>query len=75
VLTAPGGAFLPEGTELVLEETGETFIVGYDGQAYLTGIGARNTVEAKLSGGRCKAAFDFRPDRDNQVSIGPLPCI
>ncbi len=75
VLTAPGGAFLPEGTELVLEETGEAFFVGYDGQAYLTGVGARNTVEAKLNGGSCKAAFDFQPEQDNQVSIGPLPCI
>jgi len=75
VLTAADGKFLPEGTELVLEETGETFFVGYDGQAYLTGIGARNTVEAKLKGGGCKAAFDFQPEQDSQVSIGPLPCI
>lgn len=75
VLTGADGAFLPEGTEVVLEETGETFFVGYDGQAYLTGVSAKNTVTAKLKGNSCKAEFDFEPDRDNQVAIGPLPCI
>jgi len=75
VLTGADGNFLPEGTELVLEETGEPFVMGYDGQAYLTGVAARNTIVAKTAGGECKAVFDFTPDRDNQIAIGPLPCI
>jgi outer membrane usher protein len=75
VLTGADGAFLPEGSEVLLEESGETFFVGYDGQAYLTGVSAKNTVTAKLKGNSCKAEFGFEPDRDNQVAIGPLPCI
>jgi outer membrane usher protein len=75
VLTAADGTFLPEGTELVLEETGESFFVGYDGQAYVTGVAAHNSVTAKVKGSPCRAEFDFEPDSQNQVAIGPLQCI
>jgi outer membrane usher protein len=75
ILTDGAGAFLPEGSEVVLEGAPEPFLMGYDGQVYLTGLAARNTVTVKAGGNRCRASFDFAPATETQTAIGPLPCL
>src|SRR5262249_515560 len=57
-----------------LENKEETFVVGYDGQAYLKGLGATNTVVVTTEAGECRASFPFTPDKDNQVVVGPVVC-
>jgi outer membrane usher protein len=74
VLTDAAGKNLPEGTEVLLEGAGEPFIVGYDGQVYLTGIASENTLSAKYKDMECHASFDFKPSGEAQTMIGPVSC-
>jgi outer membrane usher protein len=74
ILTDAEGKFIPEGSEVVLEGAAESFVMGYDGQAYLTGIGSSNTVTVKHGNAECRAQFDFKAEGDTQTSIGPLTC-
>lgn len=54
----------------------EDFFVGYDGEAYVSGLKAHNTVEIRRPGGRsCRASFAYRGQRGRQVRIGPAPCL
>jgi len=62
------------GSRVRLENSEEPFVVGYDGQAYLKGLGATNTVLVTTDGGECRATFPFTPDKDNQVVVGPVVC-
>jgi outer membrane usher protein len=62
------------GSRVRLENSEEMFVVGYDGQAYLKGLGATNTVLVATEAGECRAAFPFTPDKDNQVVVGPVVC-
>ena len=75
ILTDAQGSFISETSEVFLEGTGEPFIMGYDGQVYLTGIGPRNKVTVKAGGNTCQAQFDYAPDSQNQTTIGPLKCL
>ncbi len=74
VLQDSSGSYIPESAEVFLEGTAEPFIVGYDGQAYLTGIAASNSLTVKFKGNECHASFAFKPGNDAQSMIGPLPC-
>jgi outer membrane usher protein len=53
------------------------FVVGYDGQAYLTGLAARNDATLTLPDGRtCEASFAYeRPSDGSAASIGPVACV
>jgi len=62
------------GSSVRLENSDEMFVVGYDGQAYLKGLGATNTVLVTTEAGECRATFPFIPDKDNQVVVGPVVC-
>ena len=75
VLTDAAGEFLPEGLEVTLAGSGETFVMGYDGQVYVTGAAAANTVTVKTGGSQCQASFDYKSDSETQTTIGPLKCI
>jgi len=49
--------------------------VGFDGQAYLTGLKASNHVEVALpSGGSCSVQFDYRAVPGDIPAIGPVRC-
>jgi outer membrane usher protein len=56
---------------------GETaFAIGYDGEAYLTGLSPSNTVQIRKPDGlSCNASFDFAPDANGQVRIPGVVCL
>ncbi|MBC8036002.1 MAG: fimbrial biogenesis outer membrane usher protein, partial [Rhizobiales bacterium] len=75
ILTDAKGGYLPEGSEVILEGSAEPAVMGYDGQVYLTGLGATNKVAVKVNGNQCQASFNYKPDDQNQTTIGPLQCL
>lgn len=75
ILVDAVGKHIPEGSEVFMEGVTDAFVIGYDGQVYLTGIGARNEVTVKFEGGECRAIFDYKPDAEAQTIIGPATCI
>ncbi len=75
VLTDAKGNYLPEGSEVKLEGSAEVAVMGYDGQVYLTGLGPANRVAVKVNGNQCQASFNYKPDNQNQITIGPLQCL
>jgi outer membrane usher protein len=49
--------------------------VGYDGEAYVTGLRPTNRIEVVLPNGtRCAVQFDYRPVKGDIPVIGPLRC-
>ncbi|MER8915393.1 fimbrial biogenesis outer membrane usher protein [Mesorhizobium sp. M0761] len=53
----------------------EDFVVGYDGQAYIKGLGKQNSVQVeRADGGSCRAEFPFEAVRGRQVVIGDVVC-
>lgn len=60
VLKDGNGAFLPAGSSGTLAGTGETFVVGYDGEAYLRRLGPSNVVTVEAGGKACTARFDYK---------------
>jgi outer membrane usher protein len=74
ILTDKDRKPLAVGSRIRLENSEETFVVGYDGQAYLKGLGATNTVLVTTDAGDCRATFPFTADKDGQVLIGPVVC-
>ncbi len=75
VLTDSVGSFIAAGSEVSIAGAAEPFIMGYDGQVYLTGLAAENSVTVKADGKECQASFSFKPDEQTQTTIGPLQCL
>lgn len=74
VMTDPGGKVLPPGSSVTLAGQDERFVLGYDGQVFLRGLGQANTaVVALAGGGTCSAAFAFERAAGEQVVI-PAVC-
>jgi outer membrane usher protein len=74
ILARRDGGFVPPGTSAKLGGSKESFVVGYDGRAYMTGLGPTNTVVVDDPAGQCRSSFSFTPKKDGQVVIGPLTC-
>jgi outer membrane usher protein len=74
IFTGSDGAFLAPGATGRLEGSGETFVVGYDGRAYIKGLAANNTVAIGESGSECHASFPFAFQAGQQAVIGPVAC-
>jgi outer membrane usher protein len=71
---AAGGA-IEAGSSGVLEG-GESFFVGYDGQAYVTGLRPGNVATiARTDGSTCTAEFAFTPKAGVQVQIPAIRCV
>ena len=70
----PAGRPLEVGSEVRLEGTAEPTLVGYDGQAFLEGLSASNTVRITTSSMTCEATFAYQPKPGEQVAIGPVTC-
>ena len=69
------GEYLPASSEVWVNGGETAFAVGYDGETYLTGLTATNTVSAKKPNGTpCSAAFDFTPNPSGQVRIPDVLC-
>lgn len=73
VFTLPTGAVVPIGST-GRTESDETFVVGYDGQAFLKDLKPHNSVRIDEADGTCQAEFDFRPRPGDQVIISPVVC-
>ena len=74
ILKRPDGSFVEAGSNGKLEAGGETFIVGYDGQAFIKNLAAHNTAAITLGKNACRASFAFVPKADTQVVVGPIVC-
>ena len=56
------GEWLPVGSEVWVNGGETSFAIGYDGETYLTGLAATNTVLIKKpDGSSCNASFELRP--------------
>ncbi|MHA1553071.1 MAG: fimbria/pilus outer membrane usher protein [Alphaproteobacteria bacterium] len=71
---AADGNPLPVGSLGVINATGETFVVGYDGIAYITDLSADNTATVTTPNGVCSAVFRYQPLVDQQVVVGGVIC-
>jgi outer membrane usher protein len=74
ILHGADGRPLTVGAKGRLAEGGEEFVVGYDGQAYLKGLGPSNTIVVDTGQGECRASFPFAAQPGQQVTIGPMIC-
>ena len=66
-------SFLPVGSTLTLNGR-EEFVVGYDGQAYLSGLEEKNSVAISHSEGTCRAEFRYSKQAESQVFIDGVIC-
>jgi outer membrane usher protein len=67
------GSFVPVGSA-GRSDTGEEFIVGYDGQSFLRNLAPRNSVVIDTAQGPCRAQFAFAARAGEQVFIPPVIC-
>lgn len=74
VLRDPSGAPIPVGSAGVLEGTGEAFVVGYEGEAYLRGLGASNRLTVDINGRTCNASFPYARAGEVQGRIEGVIC-
>lgn len=57
-------------------ENAAEFVVGYDGEAYITGLAATNTVTIDLADGtQCRAGFEFSKRPGEQQLISGVSCL
>jgi outer membrane usher protein len=71
------GVFIPVGStgHLVKPVHGEELAIGYDGEAFVTGLGPQNRFLVTLpGGGHCVAAFRYKPRSGFLPDIGPVSC-
>lgn len=70
------GIPLQAGLSGKLQGAGEEFVIGYDGQAYIRGLNAQNSIEVSLGGGsKCHAEFSYKPQPGKQVVINDVKCL
>ena len=73
-LTDVGGHPLAVGLKGHRKDDSESFVVGYDGQAYVKHLKPDNAVVVDLGDHDCTAAFAYQPSGGKRVTIGPVPC-
>jgi outer membrane usher protein len=73
VFTHSDGSFVPVGSS-GKRDSGDEFIVGYDGQAFLKKLAAQNAVVIETPQGQCRAQFAYAPRANQQVVISPVLC-
>jgi outer membrane usher protein len=75
VLTDKSGKPLPLGAKVALDGGRESAVIGYDGEAYLRGLGEHNRVSVELpAAAACMAAFDYDVHSAGISKIGPIVC-
>ncbi len=74
IVTDNEGERLPAGTAVTLKGHDEPFLVGFDGEVYMTGLGPGNEFESVANSVVCSGAFSFKPAHDEQQVIGPVKC-
>ncbi len=74
-LLPSGDAVQPGALARITDGEAEEVIVGYDGEAYMTGLAERNEVEVTLpDGGACRAYFAFKPEPGRQGRVPGVVC-
>ena len=74
VLRDAAGAFLPPGSEARLRGSSQVFVVGYDGEVWITGLGRSNQITAQTPETTCSAAFDHVKQSEAQAYIDGVTC-
>ncbi|MHC1548852.1 fimbria/pilus outer membrane usher protein [Phyllobacterium sp. K27] len=74
-LVDTGGKPLDAGLSGRAGDAGEEFVVGYDGEAYISGLEAQNSVTVELADGSiCTARFAYQAAPGTQVKIKNVVC-
>jgi outer membrane usher protein len=73
VLTRADGQPLPAGSVGELT-AGGSFVVGYDGRAFIENLAHANEVAVSLPDGACRASFEYTPRDDQQAVISGVVC-
>jgi len=69
------GTVIPPGSEAWVNSAQDPFVIGYDGESYITNLLPSNSALVKLPDGRsCKAAFDFASQKGAQTRIDNVVC-
>ncbi len=76
LLVDASGQALPSGTLLKHTESGQDFVVGYDGQAFIENLQSHNHLTARGKNLHCSATFDYLPASGSTglPTIGPVAC-
>jgi len=74
VIRTTAATFLPPGSEVRLRGSSEVFVVGYDGEVWITGLSPRNQITAQTTQGDCSAAFAYVKRPEEQVYIDGVTC-
>jgi outer membrane usher protein len=74
-LVLDSGDFVPAGAEVELMGDGKEFFVARRGEAFVTGLQAKNQIRVKFNGQACTVAVELPPAEKDEISrIGPLRC-
>jgi len=69
------GAVIPPSAEAWVNGAQDPFVIGYDGETYLTNLQPSNTALVKLpDGSSCNAAFNFASQKGAQARIDNVVC-
>jgi outer membrane usher protein len=75
VIVDATGHPLPVGSTATLEASGVSVLVGYDGEAFVEGLGKQNRVIVQLpNDGKCVVIFAYTPVAGQIPKTGPLTC-
>lgn len=74
VLRDAAGAFLKPGSHVRLHGSQASFFIGYDGEVWIEGLGARNQITVQLDDGTCRAEFVYTAQSGTQVYINEVEC-
>jgi len=61
------GSLAPAGSIVSIDGKDGEFVVGYDGQAYLSGLSGQNHVTLEFADGSCRASFAYAPAKGQTV--------
>lgn len=76
ILHDGAGSPLPLGSRVTVEGmAGVPTIVGYDGEAYLEALQARNRLHVETPNGVCHAGIDYPGAADGIPRLGPVACL
>lgn len=73
-LTLGDGTPVPLGATVTLNG-GDSFVVGYDGEAYVKHVAARNVLLARWDEGACEAEFEYRAVPGAPRRLASLKCL
>ncbi|MCA3574173.1 MAG: fimbria/pilus outer membrane usher protein, partial [Aestuariivirga sp.] len=74
VLRDASGNYVTPGSVAKLNGGDAEIFVGYDGQLWLEGLEASNTLTVESGNGVCTASFAYASAPGNQVIIDPVEC-